>query len=259
MHMKVIVPVDFSDFSVNAAEFAAQMIQGRFGHTLILYHVYQDESEFVLANGNLEWLKGKFALKYEVHIENRIEQGDDLINCLTRIIRSEEVDLVVMTVTDRSKIVAESFSLQMIAQSICPVLVIPPGFTYKQVKNVALACDFKKVQQMIPIVPVKKILQILRPSLYIVNVNSKADPERDEMILEQKEALEDIFAEYRPEFHFLTTTGFHESLRQFIADKKIDLVLTFPRKHSFFTYLLKGANTRKLVYEAEVPVLAAHE
>lgn len=257
--MKVIVPVDFSDVSVNAAEFAAQMIQGKIGHSLVLYHMYQEETALRLVHANLEWLKGKYSFKYEVNIVNRIELGDDLINCLTRLVRSEEADLVVMAVSDRSKIVAESFSLQMIAQSICPVLVIPPGFSYKEVKNVALACDFKNVQQLIPIVPVKKILQILRPSLHIVNVNSKADNAQNEFIRQQKNALQEIFAEYHPEFHFLTTSGFHESLRRFVADRKIDLVLTFPRKHSFFTYLLKGANTRKLVYEAEVPVLATHE
>jgi nucleotide-binding universal stress UspA family protein len=258
--MKAIVPLDFSDISLNAAEFTAQMLRGKPGATIVLYHVYRNDSEATLAYKNLEWLKESYEYKYEANVECKAELGDNFVNCLSRLARTEEADLLVMAVTER-KIVAESFSLQMIAQNICPVLVIPPCFAYKDVQNVAIACDFRNVEQLIPLMPVKKILQILRPALHIVNVSSDNDTalSPDEKFKLKIAALKDMFHEYNPDFHFIRAVGFHDSLRRFIADKQIDLVLTFPRKHSFFNYLLKGTNTRKLVYEAEVPVLAAHE
>lgn len=258
--MKAIVPLDFSDISLNAAEFTAQLLRGKPGATIVLYHMYRNDGEATLAYKNLEWLKESYEYKYEATVECKAELGDNFVNCLSRLARTEEADLLVMAVTER-KIVAESFSLQMIAQNICPVLVIPPRFTYKDVQTVAIACDFKNVEQLIPLMPVKKILQILRPALHIVNVSSDNDTDLspDERFKLQKAALEDMFHEYNPAFHFIRSNGFHDSLRRFITDNHIDLVLTFPRKHSFFNYLLKGTNTRKLVYEAEVPVLAAHE
>lgn len=258
-HMKAIVPVDFSEVSLNAAEFAARMLQGRYGASIVLFHMYREEEEATLVDKNLEWLKESYELKYDIKVVCKAELSDNFINCLTRLARFENTDLVVMAVTHRNKIVAESFSLQMIAQSICPVLVVPPQFAYKEVKNVALACDFKNVEQLIPVTPVKKILQLLRPSLHIVNVNSHSEVVLSEDYKAQKEILAEMFEEYKPAFHFINTAGFHQSLRRFIADNNIDLVLTFPRKHSFFNYLVKGTNTRKLVYEAEVPVLATHE
>lgn len=257
--MKAIVPVDFSEISLNAAEFTAQMLQGRLGATIVLFHVYREEEEATLVYKNLEWLKESYELKFKVKVTCKAELDDNFINSLTRLVRFEDADLVVMAVTHRNKIVADSFSLQMIAQSVCPVLVVPPDFSYKQVKNVALACDFKNVEQLIPLTPVKRILETLRPALHIVNVNSHSDVVKSAEYKVQKAALQEMFDEFKPEFHFISTAGFHQSLRRFIADKQIDLVLTFPRKHSFFNYLVKGTNTRKLVYEAEVPVLAAHE
>ncbi|WP_162944693.1 universal stress protein [Flavisolibacter nicotianae] len=257
--MKAIVPVDFSDVSLNAAEFTAQLFRGRTNVTILLYHMYRDEGEASLAYKNLEWLKESYAYKYEVNVVCKAEQGDNFINNLCRLSRFEDADLLVMAVTARTKIVAESFSLQMIAQNICPVLVIPPGFTFHEVKNVALACDFRKVRDSIPVSHVKKILEMFKPSLHIVNVNSNLYITLDEEYCAQKAALEEMFADYKPDFHFIKTYGFHESLRRFIADKNIDMVLTFPRKHSFFNYLVRGTNTRKLVYEADVPVLATHE
>ena len=257
--MKVIVPVDFSDVSVNAAEFAAQMVEGRYGVTLLLFHMFRTEAEEQISINRLNWLKETLQLQFPMKIETRMELGEDFIGNLSRLVRYEDAELVVMAVTERLKIIEDSYSLQMIVQNLCPVLVVPPGFSYKGVQNVAIACDFKNVEQVIPLVPVKKILNLLRPALHIVNVNSDIYISLTEDVATQKAALEEMFASYKPEFHFITTFGFHESLRQFIADKKIDMVLTFPRKKSFFNYLFKGTNTRKLVYEAEVPVLAAHE
>lgn len=257
--MKIIVPVDFSDVAVNAAEFTAQMLEGYYGATLLLFHMYRSESEETIAANRLSWLKDTLQLQFPVKIETRTELDDDFIGSLARQVRHLDADLVVMAVTDRIKIIEDSYSLQMIVQSLCPVLVVPAGFAFKGVRNVALACDFKKATQAIPLVPVKKILDLFRPHLHIVHVNSDIYISLNEEVANQKAELEDMFADYKPQFHFITTRGFHDSLRQFIADKNIDMVLTFPRKHSFFNYLLKGTNTRKLVYEADVPVLATHE
>lgn len=257
--MKFIVPVDFSDVSVNAAEFAAQMLEGRYGVTMLLFHMYRTDAEENIANNRLNWLKEVLQLQFPVKIETRVEQGDDFIGSLSRLVRYEDAELVIMAVTERLKIIEDSYSLQMIEQNQCPVLVVPPRCSFTGVQNVAIACDFKNVEQVIPLVPVKKILNLFRPKLHIVNVNSDIYISLGEDVAKQKAALEEMFHPYTPEFHFIKTFGFHDSLRQFIVDNKIDMVLTFPRKKSFFNYLLKGNNTRKLVYEAEIPVLAAHE
>jgi nucleotide-binding universal stress UspA family protein len=257
--MKVIVPVDFSEVSANAAEFAAQMLEGHNGSTVILYHMYSRNAEEEALQERLDWRKYTCQLQFAVNIETRIEQGDDFLEGLTRLVRFEDADLVIMAVTDRIKILEESYSLQMIAQNLCPVIVVPPRFTFKGIRNVAIACDFKDVEKVIPLVPVQKVLDLFRPAVHIVNVNSDLYISLNEEAQTQKEKLEEMFAGYSPEFHFITTFGFHDSLRRFIADKNIDMVLTFPRKRSFFDYLVKGTNTRKLVYEAAVPVLAAHE
>ncbi|NTS41089.1 universal stress protein [Flavisolibacter sp. BT320] len=257
--MKIIVPVDFSDVAVNAAEFTAQMLDGYYGATLVLFHMYRSETEEKIVENRLSWLKETLQLQFKVKMETKTEMGDDFIGALARQVRHQDADLVVMAVTDRMKIIEDSYSLQMIVQSLCPVLVVPAGFAFKGIRNVALACDFKKATTSIPLEPVKKILNLFRPQLHIVHVNRDIYISLNEEVAAQRAELEDMFASYQPEFHFITTYGFHESLRQFITDKDIDMVLTFPRKHSFFNYLLKGTNTRKLVYETEVPVLATHE
>lgn len=260
--MNIIVPTDFSPISLNAAQFAARMLTGQYEATLILYHVYSDASDATEVNNQLRQLKDQLLDESIVKIECVAEESDDFIESLDRKVRYLDAILVVMSVNDKSKleqVISPSNSLRLIDKNLCPVLVIPEGIKYNEIKNVALASDFKDVRNSIPIVPVKKVLNIFKPNLHIVNINSEIYVSLNEEYLEQRKIMLEMFSEFNPECYFITTYDFHETLRQFIDDKNIDLVLTLPRNHSFINNLIKGNNTKKLVFESSVPVLAAHE
>ena len=260
--MNIIVPVDFTPISLNAAYFASRMLAGQYDITLILYHVYEDAKSEGIVKQELRDLKERLMDEKVVKIECMAENSSDFIESLERKIRHFDADLLVMAISEKSRleqVINGSNSLRMIERNLCPVLVIPQDAKYQEIKNVALASDFKDVENSIPIVPVKKILNIFRPNLHIVNINSEIYVSLNSEYLEQRRIILEMFREFRPEFYFITTFDFHETLRQFISDKSIDLVLTFPRKHSFINNLIKGNNTKKLVYESSIPVLAAHE
>jgi nucleotide-binding universal stress UspA family protein len=257
--MTVIVPLDFSAQSINAASFAAQMLTGVYGADLLLYHLYIDESEEEAVIHNLQKVKETLQNISIVKIRSIAEKGTGLVQSLASLINKEDASLVVMSVSDRVKIFEDSYSLQMMNESRCPVMVIPYGYMYNDVKTVALASDFKDVDKTIPLAKVKKVLNIFRPQLHIVHVNPEIYISLSEELLAQRNQLQEMFSEFGPEFHFITTSNFTETLGQFIDDKNIDLVLTFPRKHSYLSTLIKGTNTQKLVYKNSVPVLAAHD
>jgi nucleotide-binding universal stress UspA family protein len=260
--MNIIVPTDFTATSLNAAQFAARMLAGQYDANMILLHVYEDTKKEAEVKQKLRELKDRLADEGIVKIECVAEQHSDFIEALEKKVRHLDASLVVMSITERSKVdkvLNGSNSLRMIESNLCPVLVIPHNAKFSEIKNVALASDFKDVQSAIPIVPVKKILNLFRPNLHVVNINSDIYISLTTEYLEQRAIMQEMFNEFRPEFYFITTFDFHETLRQFIADKKIDMVLTFPRNHSFINNLIKGNNTKKLVYESSIPVLAAHE
>jgi nucleotide-binding universal stress UspA family protein len=260
--MNIIVPVDFSQISLNAAQFAAKMIAGHYGATLYLFHTYEKSKDAQKARESMDEFRDKLKEGSMVKTETILEENDDFIECLERKIRHMDAELLVMAINEKNKfeqVISSSNSLRMIEKNLCPVLVIPSEAKYTEIKNVALASDFKDVRNAIPIVPVKRVLSLFKPSLHIVNINSEIYVSLNEEYLEQRRLMQEMFAEFNPEFYFITTYDFHQTLRQFIDDKNIDLVLTFPRSHSFINNLIKGNNTKKLVMESLVPVLAAHE
>ncbi|MGZ8537706.1 MAG: universal stress protein [Flavisolibacter sp.] len=258
----IIVPTDFSQVANNAARYATQMLTGHYDTQLILYHVYEKASEQVEANSLLEKLKTELQSAGIVKIECRMEEGGDFIDCLERQARHLAADLIVMGITGKSrleKVFLGSNTLKMVERNICPVLIIPPTAQYSAIKNACLLSDFKDVKTSYPEVPIKNVLEIFTPALHIINVNSEHYVSLTQEFLEERERLLEMFSEFKPEFYFIGTYDFHDTVQTFVVDKNIDILITVPRNHSFFGGMFKTSNTKRLVYESAIPILAAHE
>jgi hypothetical protein len=107
--------------------------------------------------------------------------------------------------------------------------------------------------------PIKSVLELFRPNLHIVNVNSEHYVSLTEEFLSKRNRMAELFADYHPEFYFIGTYDFHDTINQFVNDRHIDLIITIPRSHSYIANLFKPSNTKKLVFESTVPVLAVHD
>lgn len=260
--MTVIVPTDFSSVANNAVLYAGKMLTGQYDVNLILYHVYDKASEAEHAMELLEKLKAEVMASSIVKIECRADESSDFIGSLERLARHSDAHLIVMGITGKSRleqVFLGSNTLKMVERNVCPVLVIPPTAQFTQVKNVALLSDFKEVKTTLPVVPIKNVLKIFRPSLHVVNVNSEHYVSLTEEYLGQRAEMRDLLAEFNPEFYFIGTYDLSETVQQFTVDKNIDILITIPRNHSFFGSMFKTSNTKRLVYESAIPILAAHE
>lgn len=258
----VIVPTDFSPNANNAALYAGKMLTGNYDVELVLYHVYEKDGEEEDVNKTLQDLKDLLSQQSIIKIECRAEKGDDFIDSLDRLARHLDAQLIVMGISTKSKLGQVFFgsnTLKIVQRNVCPVMIIPPEAQYTEKKNVALISDFKDVQKTTPVIPIKNILKIFNPSLHIVNVDSEHYVSLTEEFLQQRQYLLESFQEFRPEFYFIRTFDVHDTIHTFVQDKKIDMLVTIPRHHSMFSNLFKISNTKKLVYESSIPILAAHE
>jgi nucleotide-binding universal stress UspA family protein len=258
----VIVPVDFSPTSYNSARYAVKMVTGTYDVNLVLFHVYEKESEEEEAYFLLEKLKTELSEQGIAKITCHAELGNDFPEALTRFARHRAAQLIVMGLNGKTKleqIFLTSNTLKIVDKNPCPVMIIPPSADFGAIKNIALTSDFKDVDSSIPIQPIKAVLEIFRPQLHIVNVDSEHYVSLTAEYLKERAKLAEMFQEFRPEFYFIGTFDFHDTINQFVADKKIDMVITIPRNRSFIDNLFKPSNTKKLVFESTIPVLAAHE
>jgi nucleotide-binding universal stress UspA family protein len=257
----VIVPIDFSDISYNAGRYAAKLLQGYEGIEIILYNMYEADVENEMIMEDLQNFKDELLKTTTVNITLYAERGDEFVEELEKFARHRSADLVIMGITGKSAIAQKfigSNALKMAESKYCPVLIVPGNAEFKEVKNVMLTSDFKDVVRTTPSAPIKKVLQLLNPSLHIVNVNEDIYIEISEQLEVEKEGLEEMFAEFNPEFYFLRLYNVEEAITQFASDKSIDLIITIQKEHSKIYRFFKS-HTKDLAYQSALPVLVVHE
>jgi nucleotide-binding universal stress UspA family protein len=258
----VIIPVDFSDTSLNAARYVANMLAGHADAKVILYHNYEHESDKDIALGYLESLRRELLDKGDSKVEYEMEMGGDLVENIDRLVHTMRSTLIAMGITGRTSMgqaLIGSNTLRLVDNTIYPVLIIPPNAKYNGINNVGFASDFEDVQSSTPEVFISSVLEMFNPRLHIVNVNPEHYVSITEHYQQEKAKLQQMFSSYNTEFYFIGMSDFFEAIDNFTKDYNIDVMITVPRHHSNSKSLFKNTHTRRLAYHSHIPILAAHQ
>ncbi|HUZ57442.1 MAG TPA: universal stress protein [Hanamia sp.] len=265
---KIIVPVDFSDTSVNAAKYAIEMAKDIPGATITLYHVYSSISFSTLTSKDafsrqmvteaaLKILKDK--LDDGFYSISYVAEAGSLVENLADYALGNHTNLIVMGITGSSKLTQVFMgtnTLNVIRNISCPVMIIPPEAKYTGIKKVVLTSDFKDVARTTPFASIKEILDIFKPKLDILNVDSEHFVELTPEFKIEREAMEDKLGSYNPEFSFLRSYDFLEGISSFVESRKMDAIITVPHKHTLFNQFFVTSSTKKLAYHSTVPIIA---
>lgn len=267
---KILVPVDFSDTSVNAAEYASQLCGTMNEAEIILYNVYDkishssnedgEGSKKYIVIAELRELGQKFAGSDKLNVTYIAEEGSFVTN-LQKYITANNIDLVVMGITGSSRlkqVFMGTNTLNVIRHINTPVMIIPPAAKYKGVKNVLLTSDFKEVEKTTPFAALISLLDLFKAKLNIVNVDSEHYVELTEDYKKERAVIEEKLAGYNPEFSFLRAFDFLNGINLFVETKNIDAIITVPKKHNFLSQLFVTSHTKKLAYHSHVPIIAIH-
>jgi len=257
----VIVPVDFSEISFNAARYAVKLLTGHPEVEIILYHTFDKPDDQENRIENLETFKAELMQNREANITILTEMGDFLTE-LEKLARHRQADLIVMGITGRSslaQVFIGSNALKMAENKFCPVMIIPSNAIYSEIKNVLLTSDLKNTVSTTPSAPIKKVLKTFEAKLHIVNVNSDHYIEMSEEYAAEQQKLRDMFTEFNPEFYFLRLYDVDDAINQFAHDKNIDLIITIHKEQSMVHKLFSTSHTKKLAYQSTIPVMVVHE
>ncbi len=258
----VIVPVDFSETSLHAARYAAQLLTGHYGVTMILYHSYSKSSEAEKATADLEQLKTALMKNNIVKMEVLAHEESDFVDGLEKAARHRRADLVIMGITGKSAIAQVFFgsnTLKMAERKVCPVLIVPEQASFNPIKNVMLTSDFKNTVSTTPSGPIKDFLDVFNPQLHIVNVDKDHYISLTEDYEKEKQELKQLFADYNPEFYFMRLYDVDEAINLFAESRNIDLIIAIQKNHSFIGKLLSSSRTKTLSYHSKMPILVMHE
>jgi len=271
-----IVPIDFSDASKNAARYAAHIANGVADAHIILYNVFDaleygsdssplgtDEEEDASRKAIVELALGSVQTELATITNAKIslvaEENNRFLDTLEEYVVKNNIQLIIMGITGATRlgqIFMGSNTLNIVQRNIAPVIIVPPDAHSVSAKNVMLLTDFQDVEATIPVETVKSVLDLFKPRLHIVNVDHEHYVQVTDEYKAERTKLENQLKAYNPEFYFIRLFDFIEATNQFVSDNNIDLILTFPRKHSFLSNMFKTTSTSKLAYHSHVPIVA---
>jgi nucleotide-binding universal stress UspA family protein len=266
---KFLIPIDFSDTSINAARYAVELTREIADAQIILYHVYskislailtskEEGSRQMVSEGALLDVKNKISQNSADSISCVAEEGSFIEN-ISDYVLGHNIDMIIMGITGSSKITQVFMgtnTLNVIRHISCPVMIIPPDAHFTGLKKVVFTSDFKDVARTTPFVVLKEFLDTFKPQLDILNVDSEHYVELTDEYKIEREAMEDKLNVYNPEFSFLRAYDFLDGISSFVETKNIDAIITLPRKHNYLSQLFKTSHTKKLAYHSTVPIIA---
>ena len=258
----VIIPVDFSDTSLNAARFVASMLSGHTDTNVVLYHNYEHESDKDIGISYLESLKRELLDKGDTRVEYVMEMGGNLVENIDRLAHTTRATLIAMGITGRTTMgqaLIGSNTLKLVDNTIYPVLIIPPNAKFEGLKNVAFASDFADVMVSTPETFITMVLDMFNPILHIVNVNPEHYISITEHYQNEKVKLQQMFNKYKTEFYFIGMNDLFEAMDNFTKDYKVDMLITVPRHHQSAKNMFRDTHTKRLAYHSHIPLLAAHQ
>ncbi len=260
MH-RIIIPVDFSETSLNATRFAAGMLKGIKDAQAILYNNYETKGDKDISAIYLETLKKELIEKGVKKVQVEQEMGGDLIKNISALAHTIRATLIVMGISEKTafrQAVFGSNVLKLIDHNLYPVLIIPPDAKFKSFENVAFLTDYKNVKETTPTALLQSVLEMFNPKLHIVNISAAHHVSISRHFQEGKEEFQKMFAAFKTDFYFITRHDFFNALDDFAKDFSIDILIAIPRHHASSASIFKTTHTKKLAFHSHVPILAAH-
>jgi nucleotide-binding universal stress UspA family protein len=274
-----LIPTDFSSSSVAAAHFAAHLsTQTGVGKLILLhaYHISMFESvlpstEFVqmmpqdieencrLKMLELQDIKSELLpiVKEGVEIEVQLIRLP-LLRAILEVQEHTHVDLLVLCSKSSSKEDTQvgRHIIEISKISPAPVLVVPAKAVAEPLKKMVLACDFKKVTEVIPQQKLKKVWDMLQAELLVVNVDSKGlHQNKDPKMLAEESALYQMLEPYHPQYFFINHADTIQGIVDFAKENQAQMIIALPRKYNFFESFMHNSISNDLTIRSSLPVL----
>ncbi len=269
----IILATDFSSIALNAANYAADMAVAVNADLLLLniqkVPVYYNDitpvttPEDIIRNAEdiLNELKRQLDRKTgnKIEITAEVEMGLFFTELRAVCDRVHPFALVMgnQGVTNAERIFFGSHTVIAMKQLRWPILAIPRGVKFANIKKIGLACDFEKVVDKTPLNEIEELVKFFNASLYVINTGS-TEVHDHEMIF-QSGLLQVMLGDLHPQYHFINNTDIDEGLMDFCEKNNIDLLMVTHKRHSLLDKMIKKSHTKQLILHSHIPVMALHE
>ncbi|NJB87192.1 nucleotide-binding universal stress UspA family protein [Lewinella marina] len=273
----ILVPTDFSDVALSAFTYALQLADAldasidlmhaippttdNPGYDIFINHLTTDLQEEARHCLSKFFARGIGQVNQQLsrvpQVENHVMVGD-LRLCIRQHIEDHGNQLIVMGTAGRRNAWDDFLGTNasyLVNRAPCPVLVIPPGATYREIKSICFATDLHDVGTF----QAGKLLRALRPfqpDLHFLHVRQAGQQEAAEYDLDLlREVFDRPEAGLKASFNDLPAEDLVEAVFSFAQEKECELVVMHRPDRTWLRRLLLKSNTSEAVRRARLPLL----
>ncbi len=286
----ILIPIDFSDYSVKACEFGFGL-----AHTLqtevVLLHAYFAPSFGAMPIGdviNYEIGQDEETLKFVIdkvnkemekltkEIKEKIKNGSlpdvKFKHVLREGIPEEEIIryskkhtplIIIMGTRGKNQKDIDligSVTAEIIERSRVPVLAIPENNSvdsFDHIRNIAYATNFDEKD----LIAFEKLMQLMKPfrfRMHFIHFDQKENAWTEIKLSGIKEYFSKFYPDQEIEYHILRGNDILNVFDEFVHHNKIDVLSLTTHKRNIFTRLFNPSIARKMVFHSDTPMLVFH-
>lgn len=286
---RILVPIDFSDFSVNACRYAIGLAE-KLNAEIKLMHVYYNPivnsmplTDTYYYQLNLDEVRREVELraksnmeKFYIDLKEKIERdnikGVKIDYALVRGIASEEIileskqskpDVIIIGTRgqgEKENDLIGSVTSKLVENTKVPVLVIPEDSLYQGIStiNILYATNFDDMDFK----AIKKLMNIMSPfdiRLFFVHIGSEDNNVWDKVKMDGfKEKLLTQYGDYEIECLLIEEKDFLKAIQELVREKAIDIISLVTHKRNIISKLLNPSIARKVLFHTNIPFLVFH-
>lgn len=286
---KILVPIDFSDYSVNACRYAIGLAK-KLNAEIKLLHVYYNPiinsmplTDTYYYQVNMDEIIREIEVRAKENMENfyndlmekikrekieGVKLDYELVSGIASdeiIIKSEEYKPEVIIIGTRGQGEREndligSVTAKIIEEAKKPVLVIPEDSLYQGIAtiNILYTTDFDDSDYK----ALKKLMSIVAPfdiRLYCVHIGTSDSNAWDKVKMDKlKSNLKKQYGDYEIECSIIEEEDFLKGIQDFVRTKKIDIISLVTHKRNIISKLFNQSKARKVLFHTNIPFLVFH-
>lgn len=274
--ISILLPTDFSENSMNAIKYALEFFKYQKVNFYFM-HAYQNEfynhdelksreifDEILdsVRNQSQKNLEKLLTTVNELSPNPRytyhtISAYNNLVDEANLIADAKNIDLIVMGTkgkSDERHIVFGSNTFQVLKYVKCPVLAIPSNYTNTQPKRMLFPTNY--------LIPYKRrelklVCELAAPYRSVIDVLYVSQSDKLSIRQEDNQRfIKETICKNQINFRITHSKKIAESIKDFITDNDIDMLVMVNTQHSFLEDMLFPSNIDKVSLNLKIPLLA---
>jgi nucleotide-binding universal stress UspA family protein len=194
--------------------------------------------------------------KNSKHRFKALSAFNTLTDEVREVTENKDIDLIVMGTqgaTGAKEIFLGTRTVHVIRKSRIPVLVVPSGYVFREIKAVLFPSDYAMSFEKENVQLLIHALEIHQANLTILNL--KVDDDLTDGEKQNKKSLATYFYRLHPKFEQVKGKLMPNAIHEYIEQHKIGLLAMMNRKYSFLNRLIIRSNVDSIGYHTKIPFL----